>query len=741
MSEASKSSAPERCFDVSVSIRPEVPLEEVRQRAQASQTIPMEKLEALIKAFGSRTVVMLGHDVPRSKAEKAKQEFEAVGLKVDLKAALALEAIKERMTCPHCKAKVEVDEDRLCPSCGKNVDPNSPPPPPPPMERAASRPAAAPSPASAKDAAAPSAVPPPPAASPATAPASAGLSLVAEPAPASKPEAAAPATPRAPAERDAAREQPQDNDAQDKDRRSRDKPEAERSSSGKASSAKPTSRTHDAQQAAEADAAAGKSKSRRHRSKSGADLQALAAWRRPLLKLPAGVLLGGALALMLVGAGAGVGAAHWLGQRAQNKATSVRQGADLGAVLAFLDARHARLAGLAASGAAVADGEPSSTALLNLARQERAQGGTALMEQVLAKQPWGRAASQPEGAAVDEGPLPVLSVADRQQLAESFALRLAEMGQAERAKEVLATLAAAAQAGRGAPVAPAVEVLAQAWRMGQPGADATREQLQALRAKANTIPQPAEQVRALAGAAAALAQFGQMPSALLELLMEGAAQAANRLEDPAQRATAMQAWDWGVSDVLYAKVMHQAQTGDLAGARVLAEQFEVLRRQLPAGPSLAHHRGLQYRALVRLAQEPQAASVMTETLAHLPEQGSPAAQAEFLRELAAACEAVPPSLLQAAVNLSQQAAGAAPGERNQAFIALARLALLAGQPERASQWSQEAQTKLPPTGAERAKLQAQWLVYEQLDLAQQAQRAGRVGESEQRVRKVAAYLL
>jgi hypothetical protein len=623
-------------FDVLLSIGLGMTPEAIRQKVQASQVMPPEKVEAMLKAVAARSPLKVGQEVPRSRAEKAKRDLESVGFKIELKPVLSLEAMDLRIVCPHCNNKVEVGDSRLCPSCGENVDQFDP------------------------------------------------------------------------------------------KKKLRERIEAEERERIEAMLAREKAATERRNAKAFEDAL---------RARIRAELEKQYGlnqpWRRRLLKVRTGFMVSGLLTVVLASGMTGGLLLQTFGRHETVAAAPARLGAELDAALQILDSRHERLGAFGAS--AVAGAAPSGTAsLANLALKARAEGQGQPVDQALARAPWGHSASAPAGAT------PALALADRRQLTQNFALGLAEMGQPARAREVLAQMAATQGGGASA----SAEVLVEAWALGQPGADVTGAQVQTLRTKALAISDPAEQVRALSGTAAALAASGQLPMGLSEALMETAAQTANGLSDPAQRAQAIGAWYMAAGDLQHARTLSQARNGDLPTALTKAEQLGELRRQAPAGLSAAYLGGLHYHALHKLGQTASAPQVMAETIARMRELPSVAAQAEFLRQLGQACgDAVPTELLSAAATLHQKIAAAQPSERSLAYLSLARLAVLAGQPENAKQWLQDAEQKLPSDGSERARLQASWLVGEQLDLARRAQLAGQMGEREQHVSKLAAYLM
>lgn len=638
----------EPCFDVLVSLGRQARLEDVRSRAQTTMAMPPDKVEALMRALERQYQVKVGQQVPKARADKARRDLESVGLVVELRPVLELEAVDNSLTCPHCNTRVMVPEDRMCPACGRHVDRANP-----------------------------------------------------------------------------ARKLADRIEAEERERLER-----------------LMARERDVQDRANAKAMEVALRAR-IRAELEREYGLHHPWRRRLLKLRTSFVVSGLLAFSLaVGLGGAVLAQVYVRSGAMPDIPRMLTD-DLDAALALLDKRTGQAPGGAASAASgvvdpsvgVATGAQS---LSQHARQERATGD-AVIEQALTRAPWGEGQTQADGSALGA---PQLAGADRARYTENFALQLARMGQTPRAREVLAAMARQGAADGGGEPAPSSSVLVEAWGLQQPGAIVSSQRVQMLNNQAQAIADPAERSRALAGSAAALAQSPQIPDEVADAFLGNAAQAIRETTDPAQRMAATEAWYTSMADVLHARARQRAMNGDLAGASVAMGQLEGLRRQMPIGAALAHITGLQHHGLRMLGQAPQARQLMADTLARSARIPDVLARAEFLRQLAQACRnEVPDELLTAAAELSTQLETAPDGVRNQAYLALARLAVAAGRQDAAGTWRKAGQARLPVDPRERARLQASWLVDEQLALADHAQRTGKAGQAELHVRKVAAYLM
>ncbi len=363
--------------------------------------------------------------------------------------------------------------------------------------------------------------------------------------------------------------------------------------------------------------------------------------------------------------------------------------------------------------------------------QQRSRPGAVAINAVLSQSPW---PDRPRPPGVFPPPPPPLSDAARAQLLDEFARQAAAQGQISRAREILAAGAS--------PISASTEVLIQAWALAQPDAAFNRERMEALRQQAIALPEPQQQVQALAGAATAFAQAGHLPPALAQSFLETAGQALRSMGDAGQRGQSLQTWSEAMGDVLHAQFALQLSKGDLANARAQIQAMDDLRKQLPAGPGFAHLAGLQYRSLMQLNQEAEARRAMADSVARSKSLYGVVAQAEFFQQIGRACgAAVPAELFTPANALAGELNKTVAADQARAFLLLARLAVLAGRAEEAGRWQQAAQQSPPATAAERVDLQAGWLVHEQLDAAARAYHLGQAGTAEEHVRRAALLLM
>lgn len=116
----------EPLFDVSVNMPAGATLEDIDRKARAAG-IPNERVDALLKVLRSVPSAKIGSGVPRSRALKARDQFQAAGLGVTLTPVLSLQAMTEAVgdgkeKCPACEQRVALTADRQCTNCGVYVD-------------------------------------------------------------------------------------------------------------------------------------------------------------------------------------------------------------------------------------------------------------------------------------------------------------------------------------------------------------------------------------------------------------------------------------------------------------------------------------------------------------------------------------------------------------------------------------------------------------------------------------------
>jgi rRNA maturation endonuclease Nob1/tetratricopeptide (TPR) repeat protein len=114
-------------FDVVVSMPTGATLESVEGLARQFGELPPAKIEGLIKALKNGPQVKIGSHIPKERADAAKAQFAKLGLSVTIVPQLSLQTKAEgefdtRFLCRACNTRVELPQNRQCPSCGMFVD-------------------------------------------------------------------------------------------------------------------------------------------------------------------------------------------------------------------------------------------------------------------------------------------------------------------------------------------------------------------------------------------------------------------------------------------------------------------------------------------------------------------------------------------------------------------------------------------------------------------------------------------
>ncbi|NJS36034.1 MAG: hypothetical protein HC765_05695 [Brachymonas sp.] len=117
----------EALFDIVVQLATGSSLERVKDKALNDLAMEPPKVEALIRALQSGPTARIGSSVPKSRADKARDDFTKVGLKVTLSPVLSISTMTaaesdDKTVYPACDKRVILPENRQCPACHVFVD-------------------------------------------------------------------------------------------------------------------------------------------------------------------------------------------------------------------------------------------------------------------------------------------------------------------------------------------------------------------------------------------------------------------------------------------------------------------------------------------------------------------------------------------------------------------------------------------------------------------------------------------
>lgn len=117
----------EALFDIVVQLATGSSIERVKDKAINDLGMEPAKVEALARALQSGPSARIGSAVPKSRAEKARDDFTKAGLKVTLSPVLSISKMTAaesdgKTVCPACDTRVFLPENRQCPNCNVFVD-------------------------------------------------------------------------------------------------------------------------------------------------------------------------------------------------------------------------------------------------------------------------------------------------------------------------------------------------------------------------------------------------------------------------------------------------------------------------------------------------------------------------------------------------------------------------------------------------------------------------------------------
>jgi len=433
--------------------------------------------------------------------------------------------------------------------------------------------------------------------------------------------------------------------------------------------------------------------------------------------------------------------------------------------LAEVSASAASAVTMASAPEVARDGE----SLVQLAKIERAQGRGMTLEQAVAQAQGGRptglmlpgdqlpaslaqAAAEPTSAGpaatpqgAPTGSVPTLPPALRATLMADLAVQLAEFGQFARAREVLARLRSDALLS-GDPAVGAstqrAEVMLMAWSLREANGSAIDRGIASLRNLIHGIDSPAARAALMGRVATVLARHDNVPDALALACLADAGEALKSVADGAQRQAAIDDWLVDTGDLLMSQLARHGRLGRWPQVHSLAGQLDTLAGQARGRHAVLQLQALRARAQDVMGQPAKGEKLLADALKAWGQHGSPARQADELREFAGrAGDIASPELFQVTARLATAADSLRGTERARALTSLALMQAESGETERFE--SLKAMLRQSPDAdrPEQTALTAQLLVSGELASARSEQRAGAFGLAEARVRKVAAYLL
>ena len=349
------------------------------------------------------------------------------------------------------------------------------------------------------------------------------------------------------------------------------------------------------------------------------------------------------------------------------------------------------------------------------------------------------------GAQIGGGPAtaPATALA-KWFLTAEFARQLAELGQWQRAQDVVKALKAMPQLAQEPAAAAAVRLAdleVQAWAIGPLGEGRARNAADALKSAAVALEDPAERALALGRAGVILSHHAQLPPAASQAFLTLAAQALKSVANVHQRAMAVDDWMVSMGEVLLAEVAMQAKAGLWSKAKAASVQLEGLIRQASTASARARLYAIDARIRQQLGQADRSTQSLDMALSTGGGDASLSARAALLRSVAYLSGAAALEPVQAAVNailvpLESQSGMA----KAQALTQLALLQADAGLRAKADQYSRMARDTPGVSASEAVTVNADLMVRGALATARLLHGQGRYAESEVLLKGLADYL-
>lgn len=691
-------------FDVSVSFPSGANVDVIRERAITQLGMAEEKIDAVLKALQGGPKAKIGRAVPKDRAEKARDDFTRAGLRVELSPVLSLQAMKAReesedgsMVCPACQKRVILPANRQCPACNVFVDKVT-------EEFLLRR-----------------------------------KILEQE---------------RARAEAKLAK------DAKDSEKRNRELMEQQLRDKIRAEMEAEYGLTEE-----KAGLFSGKAGLVRAVAGLGLVVGAVALGRLshqipglggqldPVQAKAGASAPGGALAGAAGAAGAMSKAAEVdsmiskaLDKGLPDEMTTNADGTPLDEDSLLKAARGGGGKGLSVEQAVAAAGQLAKAAGNNTLDKAMgpASGGPGAGGAAGAPGAAGSPGAAGGGAVADGGGV-ALSPETKTGLTGDFIVRLAELGQSARAREVIKAAQAKPEVSgdpRLAGIVRLADVQARAWALDGTAPGKASQLAATLKDEIGKIADPLERTLAFARAGAILSRHAVLPrEAGLGFIVLGG-ESLKGLPGP-QQQRALGDWTVAMAEALLADLTDSARTGRWSRAQALYTRLTATVAQAPGAESAARLQGIEYRARVVMGLTDKLDAAIEAGLMWVSKAGTVSAQARALRGLVEATDHAPLPKIQDAIGRVQAQADAAKGaDKAHALAELSLLMADMGQREKAVRLRDQANDAakgLPP--AEAASLAAELLVRGDLALARARHAESAYADAESLLQRVAGYLL
>ncbi len=265
-------------------------------------------------------------------------------------------------------------------------------------------------------------------------------------------------------------------------------------------------------------------------------------------------------------------------------------------------------------------------------------------------------------ATASDAPLPPPTEGFKAELSAEFAVTLAQLGQTSRAREILKALQLKPQLASDAAASEKVKLAdlsVQAWSISSSGN--AKQRLATLQADLAKLVSPSVRAIAYARVSGILSQNPSVPRELANAFLAQGAEALKTVSDTNEQTLAMAQWTMAMGASLASGIAESAKMGQMAKAQSTLARFPGVIASAPTAHSIAHLRGLEYLSKRTMGQTEAAEQSLTEGLAAVKRAEGLAEQADALRALIAASQTTSNARLQEALSSLQKQSEAETG--------------------------------------------------------------------------------
>jgi hypothetical protein len=349
-------------------------------------------------------------------------------------------------------------------------------------------------------------------------------------------------------------------------------------------------------------------------------------------------------------------------------------------------------------------------------------------------------------AASNAAPAPefTLPTSVRTQLSSEFAVRLAEMGQSRRGKEILKSLSANPEVIVDLPLAASVrlaEIELRAWAVNGMSVGGARSEIEAINRDIGMLSGTTDRVLALSRAAAAFAEARRVTGAAAPGFISLAGEALKSTSKENQ-ASVMGEWAVAMGVVILSDITEHARQGQWKPAEAAYERLSSILSQAGTPEAAAGLAGIDYRARMVLGQTAKADSALETGISRALKAANQPQQANALYALITRARiGSTPKLEEALTKLTTAVESSKAADRPQALGALAQVYAAIGKEEKAFALRQEASSSTGTATPEAQALATSNWVKVDMSLARARHRESAFAPLEVIVQRIAGYLL